>query len=293
MLTKTELKQILTALGRNPNKKLGQVFLTSRNIVSRIAEAAVFYQKDCAVFELGGGLGNLTEALSHHAAWVFSVEIDKKLAENTKMRLANLENVTVICADAIEHGRIRTDLLKQFLQGVHKRHLSSAVFCSNIPYCISGAVLLSLPLLPHPFSFATLMTQKEVFERISASPGSKNFGLLSILLQRFFKIKKLFDVPRRNFYPIPEVDSTVVRLEFIRRVANHQEYEQEISILERIFRFRRKTLLRSLELGFALEHSKASHIIESVGDVGAMRAEQLPAESFWTLVGVLKSLCPD
>jgi len=290
VLSKAELKQILAALGRKPNKNLGQVFISSRGVVERIAEEAVFWQKNCAVFELGGGLGNLTEALARNAEWVFSVEIDEKFAQNTQKRLAALKNVTIVCADGIERGRIKPSLIQTFLNGMMERGIRTAVFCSNMPYCISGAVLMSLPILPPPFVRATIMTQREVYERITASYGSKNYGLLSLILQRYFKVVKVLDVSRENFYPKPEVDSTIIGLKRNEVTADVSEYERELKIIEKIFSMRRKTLRQVLLKKFNLEDSQLSDIMKAVSGEN-LRAEQLPPDVIWMLVGVLKKLC--
>jgi 16S rRNA (adenine1518-N6/adenine1519-N6)-dimethyltransferase len=149
---------------------------------------------------------------------------------------------------------------------------------------------MSLPILPHSFVRATIMTQREVYERITASYGSKNYGLLSLILQRYFKVVKVLDVSRENFYPKPEVDSTIIGLKRNEVTADVSEYERELKIIEKIFSMRRKTLRQVLLKKFNLEDSQLSDIMKAVSGEN-LRAEQLPPDVIWMLVGVLKKLC--
>ena len=279
----------MTALGKRPNKRLGQVFLVKRSVVQRVVETAAEGLENSAAFELGSGLGNITEALAEKFDWLFSVELDAKFVENTQLRLSEHRNITFVCADAISKGRIRTDLLENFSEGMKERRIEEAVFVSNMPYCISGAVLMSLPTLPRFFKRAVIMMQDEVYRRVVAEEGSRDYGILGVVLRRFFKVHKVAMVPPDSFYPMPKVESAVLLFLPKEGVPDTAEYEASIDVLARLFSTRRKTLRQTLLHRFGLENGTIERIIEK--DEAAMRVEQLPLDRIWRLVEEVKKIC--
>ena len=283
MFSRSEIKEILLAAGLTLNKRRGQVFIINRRVLVEMAEAGLEgWGKEAAVFEFGGGLGNLTRALAERAGFVFSVEIDAGLHRQAARLLRDLKNVSLVCADGIRDGRLRDDLLQVFLQKAKERKAEHFLFASNMPYSVSGAVLVSLPMLPPEFSRAVVMCQREVAERVEARPGSKDFGPLSVLLQRCFQIRRIINVPREAFYPKPEVSSAVMRLDR-KPHPDPSELEKIFDKLNRFFAMRRKTLYQNLRKSVGLSAQQAEDLLDKFGIEHKMRAEEVEAERLWAL----------
>ncbi|MFH1780063.1 MAG: 16S rRNA (adenine(1518)-N(6)/adenine(1519)-N(6))-dimethyltransferase RsmA [Candidatus Micrarchaeota archaeon] len=170
------------------SKKLSQVFLCDRSIISDIAGAVPLKNK--VVLEIGAGEGLLTRALGLRAARVISLEIDSKLRPKINENLTGLTNVEVNFVDA------------------RKSSFDFELVFGNIPYHLSSELLFKL--LDSNFKKAVLMLQKEFAERLIAEPGSRDYGRLSVTTQAKADVKKLFDVSRYSFDPVPKVDSIVV-----------------------------------------------------------------------------------
>ena len=290
MLSRTQIKEILLAAGLTLNKRKGQVFITNRRVVVEMAQAAVEGFQDAAVFEFGTGLGNLTHALAERAKLVFSIEIDAGLHRQAARLLRQFKNVTLLCADGLKAGRIRQDLLHHFLQKAKENRAVHLVFASNMPYSISGALLVSLPFLPPEFERVVVMCQREVADRIEAEPGSKDFGPLSVLLQRCYTHQRILNVPREAFYPKPEVASAVLRLDR-KPHPEPTELEALFEMLNRFFGMRRKTLLQNLRKGLGLSLKEAERLLDKHGISCKMRPEEVEAEKLWALAECLSSRC--
>ena len=169
-------------------RKLGQHFLINKDIATKIAEAASIFGSE-TVLEIGPGKGMLTEELAQRAKKVTAIEKDKMLAEGLKDKWPN---VIVIANDALEVEWPAFDKI-----------------VANIPYEISSPLLEIIFELRKP---AVLMFQKEFAKRLSAKPGTKDYSKLSVAAQYHCDIKKIVDVKRGAFRPMPKVDSTVVKL---------------------------------------------------------------------------------
>ncbi len=183
---------MLKKYGVRPSRRLGQTFLVNCNIARRIVNTLGL---DCdTVLEIGGGLGALTIFLARHCRYVVSIEIDKRLSLALRERLAGFDNVDIVCTDFLLMRLFPVDYI-----------------VSNVPYSISSQLVLKLAKKP-TFKSAILMFQVEFAKRLLAKPGTENYGRLSVFVNLFFKVEKLFWVNKKNFYPVPEVDSMVIRL---------------------------------------------------------------------------------
>jgi len=287
VLTRREMKEILLASGLRLSRRKGQVFVTSRKVLTAAARAALDgVEREAAVFEFGAGLGNLTRALAERAGWVFSVEIDAGLLRQASRLLSDLSNVSLVGRDGLSGGRIDPELLEEFVECADERGLRRLVFAGNIPYAASGAILLSLPALPARFERCVVMAQAEVARRIQARPGSREYGLLAAVVQRSFDVRRLMRVGPEAFHPTPEVSSALLLLRRT-RVVEPAEHRRQVNVLEGVFSMRRKTLRSVLRGRFGLTTKEAEEMLESVGVGVDRRAGQLEEDQIWRLVDML------
>lgn len=214
----------LKKYGVKLKKHLGQVFLSDDRIAKRIVKEVGLTPEDVVV-EIGAGAGTLTEELAKTGARVIAYEIDESLAPVLRERLSKYPNVELRFEDFLK--------AKDIPEG--------AICVSNIPYSITGPIMEKI--IEWKFKRAIVMVQKEVGERILAKPGKKTYGYLSVVVQTFYEVKKLFDVSRSCFVPNPEVDSTVVDL---RRKSVDLDFEKFRKFVSMIFAKKRKTLKNNL-----------------------------------------------
>jgi 16S rRNA (adenine1518-N6/adenine1519-N6)-dimethyltransferase len=193
-------RSVLRELGLRPRRSLSQSFLTDRTRLERIAAAAT-PAPGWTVVEIGPGTGALTEPLAARAARVVAIEADRALAAATAARFADRPHVRIEQGDAREFDFAAPGL---------PRPLAVA---GNIPYHLTGLLLrAALDAEPRP-DRVVFLVQLEVAERLVASPGNRDYGALSVLVQAFWTAKRLFKVPRGAFHPPPKVDSAVVLFE--------------------------------------------------------------------------------
>lgn len=272
------LRETIAAHGLTARKSLGQNFLLDLNLTGRIARSAGPLDA-CTVVEVGPGPGGLTRALlAEGAARVVAIERDERC-------LAALEELS-----AHYPGRLQIvagDALKTDLAGLVE---GPARIIANLPYNISTALLTGwLTTEPWPpwYLSLTLMFQKEVAERITAPPGSKTYGRLSVLASATAEASCLFDVNPSAFTPPPKVTSTIVHLVPRRRVL----LDCPVATLERVtaaaFGQRRKMVRQSLKsLGTSPEK-----LLECAGLSPTMRAEEITPEGFCRLANCLEGAC--
>lgn len=186
-----------------PKKSMGQNFLTDRNVLARIVEA-VDPRPDDRILEVGPGQGALTGLLADRVERLLAVELDRQLVPLLERRFAGNPRVEIVQADIL---RVPLgDLLESHSAGRWK-------VAANLPYNISSQVLfLFLDNLPC-LSRLVLMLQKEVGDRLAASPGTKAYGMLSVFFQLHFDITREFVVKPGAFFPVPKVDSVVLSFE--------------------------------------------------------------------------------
>lgn len=186
--------------------RLGQNLLVAPAWQRRVAEA-VAAQPDDLILEIGGGRGDVSARLAATGCRLMIVELDPALAAGLRRRFAGQARVEVVEQDILEFD------FAALGEGGRRR-----VF-GNLPYYITSPILFRLFAAAALFSDATLMMQKEVAARVAARPGSRDFGLLSAMAQLHARARKLFDVPPGAFRPVPQVTSTLLRLEFIAPLA--------------------------------------------------------------------------
>jgi len=222
-----------------PKKSLGQHFLVNRRIIQKIVHLAGFQSSDL-VLEIGPGKGSLTVPIARQVRHIVAVEKDSDLTLLLEKRLykSGITNVTLV----------NKDVLKWDFQEMDFAPLSKFIVIGNLPYNISSPFLEKFLQNRERFTRAVLMFQLEVGRRITASPGGKAYGAMSLLVQYHAHPKVLIDVPKTAFHPRPKVDSVVVSLDFessCPRDTGVDEYSFR-QVVKGAFAHRRKMLLNSL-----------------------------------------------
>jgi len=209
MQTKQQIQQLLASAGIRPNKRLGQHFLIDLNLMRLLIESANIHGND-VVLEVGCATGSLTEGLAQHAAKVFAVELDRTLAEIAKRQLAKLDNVTVLNIDILENKNTISQTVTSALELAREKYSGRILLVANLPYNIASAVMLNLVKGPTIADAMYVTVQKEVADRMTASPGSSDYGSLSIHLEATGAVKTLRVLRPTAFWPAPLVDSAML-----------------------------------------------------------------------------------
>ena len=254
----------LRAFGIRPNRELGQNFLIDDNIL-RLIGAAAELDSDDVVLEVGGGLGVLSEFLAPELSHLHVVEVDRSLEPPLREALEPFENATLHLGDALKLDFGELDPLPNKV-------------VANLPYGVAATVLLkSLEELPD-VQLAIAMVQREVADRLAASPGTKSYGATSVLAQLSADVRFLRRVPRTVFHPQPNVESALLVL---RRTGAGPAPEVR-ALVHAGFAHRRKALAGSLALADAAPsdiRDRTRHALEQLGHPPDARAERLaPAD---------------
>ncbi|MGP4063125.1 16S rRNA (adenine(1518)-N(6)/adenine(1519)-N(6))-dimethyltransferase RsmA [Halobacillus sp. H74] len=280
--TPTRTKEILQTYGFSFKKSLGQNFLIDVNILKNIIEEAGI-DGTVGAIEIGPGIGALTEQLAQHADRVVAFEIDQRLLPILEETLEGHNNVNVI----------NQDILKADVERVIKEHFEQGQqvrVVANLPYYITTPILMKLLMDRLPIDSITVMIQKEVADRMAASPNTKSYGSLSIAVQYYTEAKVVLNVPKTVFMPQPNVDSSVLHLE-MRKAPPVQLEDEEFffDVVKATFGQRRKTLMNNLARHFKGEMDKQEirDRLEKVGIDPSRRGESLAMEEFASLANVL------
>lgn len=275
----TSIKRELLEYGLFPKKRLGQHFFVDRNILDKVIRTAQVEKGD-VVLEVGPGLGEMTLALARLAKHVIAVEIDPKLVEILKKKLADCPNVDVVKGDILTINFRKID----FLEGQKLKVVA------NLPYQISTPLLFHFIELKEFFSTLTLMLQKEVAERMVAPPGGKDYGPLSIFVQLFLDASIRFFIKPSAFFPPPKVESAVVHMVWKERPmieTNDEEWFKKV--VKACFGYRRKTLVNALKHSELTLPESIELKMEAIGIDPRRRPETLSIQEFVSLAEALKS----
>ncbi|PYX29414.1 MAG: ribosomal RNA small subunit methyltransferase A [Acidobacteria bacterium] len=258
-----------------PKPKLGQHFLASQPAGQRIVEALGDLSA-ATVLEIGPGRGALTTLLAARARRVIAVELDRVLAAQLRMKFAIYPNVEIIEGDIL---KIELNTVFGPKPGMTRPGLNftpePAHVIGNLPYYITSDILLRLLEYHRYFSTVVIMVQKEVADRVAASPGTRDYGLLSATAQLYARVEKLFTLPPGAFAPPPKVHSSVVRLTIEPRIEALQVPEAGfISFLKLSFGQKRKTLWNNLKTQYPQKILKEA--LAQSGVKPTVRAEALP-----------------
>lgn len=265
-------------------KKYGQNFLTDTNILEGIVSCAQV-TKDDYVLEIGPGMGALTSYLLDAAKKVVAVEVDKMLIPILQKEFADRDNFVLINDDVMKVD------LKALLENECDGKPVKVV--ANLPYYITTPIVMELLEGEHNITSITVMVQKEVAERMMEGPGSKAYGALSLAVQYYSKPDLAINVSKNCFYPRPDVDSAVIKLDLYdkeERPVQAADTKTLFKIIRAAFGQRRKTLVNSLGNAADLKYSKAQigEALCSIGKTETIRGEVLTLEDFAGLMNALE-----
>jgi len=274
--TPVRTRAILEKYGFSFKKSLGQNFLIDLNILKNIVFSAGI-DDQTGVIEVGPGIGALTEQLAKSAKKVVAFEIDQRLLPILKDTLSPYNNVEIIHQDILK-ADVRKTIQEQFSD------VNKIMVVANLPYYITTPIIMKLLEERLPITGLVMMLQKEVADRMSAEPGTKNYGSLSIAVQYYTEAEVVMNVPKTVFIPQPNVDSAVIRL--TRRthplvsVLNEEFF---FTVTKSCFAQRRKTILNNLTSQLPLGKEKKeiiSRILEGLNIDPTRRGETLSIEEF-------------
>ncbi len=260
-----------------PSKSLGQNFLTDRNIVEKIIEAAEVGPEDL-VIEIGPGMGVLTAEAARLAAKVTAVEIDGKLIPVLQETLAGFDNVEVLHGDVL-----KTDLNRIVEQNreFRGRKIQGVKVIGNLPYYITTPIIMKILEEQVPAHSITIMLQREVADRLRSLPGSRTCGAISLAVGYYCRVEQVARVPREVFFPPPKVDSAVLKL------TPHEEKPVKpvdealfFQCIKAGFGQRRKTLQNALTGVAGLSKEALDAALREAGVDGKRRAETLGLGEF-------------
>lgn len=247
-------------------KEYGQNFLNDDNIIKNIVHESNI-KENSLVIEIGAGSGVLTKELSMYAKNVLAYEVDNRLEEILDQNLIGYNNIEIVF----------DDFLKRDIQEDIKNYSYDNIYViANLPYYITTPILMKIINSKINFEGITIMIQKEVGERFSAKPGTRDYGSITVYLNYFFDIKKLFDVSRNCFNPKPNVDSVVISLRNKEKLEVKNE-ELFFNLIHDSFQYKRKNIRNNLK-NYDLD--KICKVLSKYNLDLTVRAETLPIEIF-------------
>ncbi len=295
-MTLTECKRAIEEIGLQPTKSLGQNFLIDGNIL-RISIETAAVERGETVVEIGPGMGILTEALLERGAHVVAIEKDARLVAFLQQRFARRKNLTLIHGDALAVsldtalGRVPARGDRDASAPAEEGGLGARSYkvIANLPYSVSTAILRQFVDSQSPPRKMVLMLQREVGERLAAKPGSKEYSLMTVFTQAKYRVSLRHVVSRTCFYPVPEVDSAIVVLDYQPHpglgTADHEIFAR---IVHAGFAQRRKQFAKMLRgAGFGTEQVEKA--FDGLQFEPRVRAEALSVEQFVALARELRA----
>ena len=270
------IKEILQKNSFRFNKRFGQNFITDTNLLTSIVDKAGVEEGD-AVLEIGVGAGTLTRALAEKADKVYGYEIDENLRPVLKESLSGLKNVQIIFKDVM---KVSTSEIESKIGGKYK-------LVANLPYYITTPVIIKFIEEAENLQSITVMVQSEVAERICAKENTPEYGSITAGIDVIGDAKIVAKVPRTMFYPVPNVDSAVVRIDINKQkyvLTSRKDYRD---VLRVAFSSRRKTLVNNLTRDFSLQREVAETALLSCGIDIKARGESLSTQKFVALTEYL------
>ena len=267
---KKVISYILKRFNIHAKHRLGQNFLVRADVVKAIAEAAELTEESC-VLEIGPGIGILTQSLARTGAAVTAVEIDKSLEKVLLHTLEPYENINIIYEDILKLN------LYELMQGKIWK------IAANLPYYITTPILIYLIQTELPISIFVFMMQKEVAARIMASPGTKDYGALTLAIQFYCTAEIVMDVPPSSFIPKPAVMSTVLKLKKRKEPAvKVKDKKLFFSMVKIAFGQRRKVFTNALKAG-GINKTMIDEILRRTQIDGTRRGETFSMQEFGLL----------
>lgn len=273
------LKRILKNHGFNFSKALGQNFLVNPSVCPKMVEQSGI-NETVGVLEIGPGMGTLTQELAKKAKKVIAIEVDKRLLPILNENLSEFDNLKVINCDIL-----KIDLKKLFAEEFLGMDVA---VCANLPYYITSQILMKLLEEKLSLKSITVMVQKEVAQRICSGAANKNASSISLAVNYYAEPEILFEVKKGSFWPIPKVDSAVIKLNIREKPAcNVVDEKKFFKIIKSAFLQRRKTIINSLSNNLNLSKDIILYAFNSLKIDPQNRAENLTLEQFSELTEAL------
>ncbi|MFW9964374.1 MAG: 16S rRNA (adenine(1518)-N(6)/adenine(1519)-N(6))-dimethyltransferase RsmA [Candidatus Sifarchaeia archaeon] len=270
------IRRLLKRYDVKPKKKRGQSFLSSQSVARNIVKLANLSESD-RVLEIGGGFGALTRLIAEQAKQVFAIEIDPNLVNALQDALKDFTNVEIIVGDAL-----KIDLPK-----VNK-------VIANLPYSISSEITFRI-LRELAFEEAILMYQKEFAKRLVAKPGTPEYSRLTLNVQYHVEVEEILEVPANLFYPVPVVDSMVVRMKPRSKGVFARDSTIFHWMIGGIYPYPNKNLRRALQIWFrnlGVDKSLINEVIKNLDGIllGDERLRSISLDKLVSLADVLLRL---
>ena len=270
-----EIKQIIKNTDFHFNKRFGQNFIDDSALLNQIAQSAEI-TKDDTVLEIGVGGGTLTRVLAEQAKRVVGYEIDKNLAPVLARSLSGVENCEVVFRDFM---REKTENIEALLG-------DDFIVVANLPYYITSPITMRLLEEFPKCKRIVVMVQNEVALRFTAKPNTSDYGAITASIDALANAQYRFFVGRENFFPVPNVDSAVVRLDRCDKysIQNHKAFKEAVKIA---FLSRRKTLANNLINALKISREEADDILAQLNVDKAVRGETFSTADFIKLADLL------
>lgn len=289
MQTKHQIQQLLESAGVWPKKRLGQHFLIDLNLMRLLVDCADIGNSDI-VLEVGCGTGSLTEALARRAGIVIAVEIDSTLAEIARGELKDFNNVEIINTDILKNKTTISPEILNILALAQKKYRGRLLLVSNLPYSVASPVMMNL-VTGQPAADAMYVTvQKQVAERMAASPGSGGYGTLSIFLAAAGDVRMIRILKPTVFWPAPQVDSAMVSFLRSKDKAGLIRNMELLSDIVSIFMGHRRKMLKActkLARGKLASITNWPEIFQQCSIDLTARAEELSPQDYISLTNLV------
>lgn len=270
------IRDIIKSVDFRFNKALGQNFITDGNLLDAIVADSGICEGDTVV-EIGTGAGTLTRAIAKVAKKVYSFEVDGNLKAVLALSLQGVENVEVIFRDIL---KMKDDEVREIVHGPFK-------VVANLPYYITTPLAMRFIESTMDVKSLTIMVQKEVADRFVAKANTADYSAITLAIQMAGEAKITRNVSRNMFFPSPNVDSAVVRIDIDRNKLDGEDFALVHKLVRAAFAMRRKTLANNLSVALGISKQEAADIIEKAGFAPLVRGEALSLEDFITLSHVV------
>lgn len=272
------IKKILSQNEAFAKKKFGQNFLVNKEVLEEIIKVSNV-DKETSVIEIGPGLGSLTEFLAINAKQVLCYEVDDDMISILERTISHFDNVKVLKKDVLK-ANIDLDIA-EYLNDARR-----VVVVANLPYYITTPIILKF-LEESKIEEFTLMVQKEVGQRLSGKPSTKDYNALSVLINYLGEASIKYKVPKNSFYPEPKVESVILGL---KRVKNDYKLINELyffNFIKLMFAQRRKTLINNLTKNALVNKEELLLILNKINLSESVRSEELDLD---TIIKLYKAI---
>ena len=278
-----ETRFIMKKYNIKANKNLGQNFLINEEVVKNIVGCSNIEKEDL-VIEIGPGLGTLTKYLLEKAGKVICIELDTKMLQILEDRFSLYNNFELINNDVL-----KVDLKNRIEKEKTEGKIKNVKIVANLQYYITTPIIMKLLEEELELESITVMIQKEVADRLIATPGEKNTGAITYSVYYYADSEAIMEVPNSSFIPEPEVTSKVIKLNIRKEPAvKPKDKEKMFKIIKYAFMQKRKTLLNSLtNNGVFKNKTQGTEILNSLGIKENVRPEELTLEQFEKISNIL------